>query len=216
MARVLALLMLIAAQAEAGAWPREKGKTFLSFSIEAEQPDAYGRVKTYSTLYVEHGLSKRLTLGLDAGGDRNRMSKAILFLRVPLLNPSRKTNLSAEIGAGRAADRTALRPGISLGRGFRWGKRYGWMALDTRFVLFDGAARWLIESDATLGLNATRKTKLILQVQSGFPDHARSYVKVAPSLVYEFRPGHHAELGVVAGVKELDSVALKFGLWRYF
>lgn len=216
LASPMLMLMLTAAQADAGAWPREAGETFLSFSVETEEPDRYGRIRSFATLYAEHGLNARVTVGLDAGGDSARMSKAVLFLRLPLNAAESRTKIAAEFGLGRAADRPALRPALSLGRGFSLGGRHGWMASDTRLVLFDGAARRLVESDLTLGLNATDKAKLIFQIQTGFPDNGPWYMKLAPSLVLEPAPGRHIEFGLTAGVRELSALALKIGIWRRF
>ncbi|MDR9395000.1 MAG: hypothetical protein RI571_11925 [Roseovarius sp.] len=216
MFRAVVLLILMTVQAQAGPWPRDKGETFLSFSVEAEQPDAFGYINHFMTLYGEHGLTDRLTGGIDIGGRSTGLSKAVVFLRYPVTPPEHRLKIAAEIGLGRAAGHRALRPAISVGRGFKLGERHGWMAVDTRVVLFDRASRRLVQSDVTVGFNTSSRSKAILQLQMGFPDTTPSYMKLAPSLVLEPRPGRHIEIGVTAGVKELSSVALKLGLWRRF
>ena len=75
-----ALMMLAAAQAAAGAWPRPPGSGFVSVGFEVAtsrsalspsgletdpSPDFTG----YRTLYAEFGITPRLTFGLDIGQD---------------------------------------------------------------------------------------------------------------------------------------------------
>lgn len=216
MLRLLALLIILGAQAQAGAWPREKGKTFLSFSTQIEGPNEFGLYDTFATVYGEYGLTEKLTLGIDLGGSAVEMTKAIAFARLPIGHDTRETKLAIELGIGQVGGNTALRPGLSIGRGLTLGDRHGWATIDTRFVLFKGRSGHLLESDATLGLNATDKIKLIVQLQTGAPKGDPLYMRLAPSVVIEKKPGHHLEFGVTAGLLETSEMGIKIGSWRNF
>lgn len=57
------LLLLQAAQAEAGAWTRAPGETFLSVSSSTYRTDDDSYEEIYTALYAEHGLREGMTLG---------------------------------------------------------------------------------------------------------------------------------------------------------
>ena len=63
----------LAGHASAGAWPREEGSLFVSSLARLSWPQdtttwtSYEPTGEYYTLYVEYGLTERLTVGLDLG-----------------------------------------------------------------------------------------------------------------------------------------------------
>jgi hypothetical protein len=219
MSRCLALAVLLsfwlASPVLSGAWPREKGTVFLSLAGQAEGPDEHGVYRQNFTLYTEYGLTERLTLGVDAGGDAVRMTKAIGFLRWPLGRADRRMKLALELGAGQVDGENALRPGLSLGRGVEIGKRQGWLAADGRAILFTGGGMTL-ESDLTFGLSFTNRSKVILQIQAGHPDPGAAYARFAPSFVFETKPGTHIEFGLTEPLLGNGDRGFKLGLWRKF
>ncbi|HMB13679.1 MAG TPA: hypothetical protein VKN37_06695 [Roseovarius sp.] len=219
MSRCLALAVLLSlclsGPALAGAWPREKGTVFLSLAGQAEGPDEHGIYRQNFTLYAEYGLTDRLTLGVDAGGDALRMTKAIGFLRWPLGRTDRRVKLAFELGAGQVDGENALRPVLSLGRGVEIGKRHGWLAADGRAILFTGGGMSL-EADLTFGLSITKRSKVILQIQAGQPDLGDAYTRFAPSFVFETKPGAHIEFGLIEPLIGGGERGLKLGLWRKF
>lgn len=210
------LLIFSAAPALAGPWMRGEDETFLSYSIETDLENGISDGSGfYGSLYAEHGLTKRLTVGLDAGGHDDDMSKAIAFFRWPVSAEDRNLRVSAEFGLGMAREDFALRPGISVGRGLQLGDMPGWVNVDSRAIIigsFDG----VLETDITFGLSPSPDSKLILQLQTGIPTQSEPYAKLAPSYVHRIAPGYHIEVGVVAGVAEADDFKLKLGLWHQF
>ncbi len=209
------LLFWLASDAMSGAWLREKGAVFLSLSGEVKEPDEYGFFRQDYSLYAEYGLAERLTLGVDAGHDMLRMSKAFVFARMPLGRAERAVKLAVELGAGEANGDTALRPGLSVGRGIAlWGLG-GWLNADGRAVLA-GEGAMTLESDLTFGLSVTDRSKVILQLQAGQPETGDAYATFAPSFVYETRPGAHLEIGLTQPLRGGDLRGVTFGLWRSF
>jgi len=214
---ILALIALpwLAVMVQAGAWPREKGEGFLSFSSQFAERDETGINRQSFAAYAEYGATGRLTLGLDLSGDALRMSKAIAFARWPLGRAGRPRKLAVELGAGQVEGEAALRPGLSLGRGVRLGARQGWLAADTRAILFSGGGA-AFETDLTAGLALGPRLLGIVQLQAGAPESGRDYLHLSPSLVYEMRPGAQIELGVLAPLSGGGERELKLGLWRRF
>jgi hypothetical protein len=212
---ILALIALpwLAVTAQAGAWPREKDEGFLSFSSQFAERDETGINRQSFAAYAEYGATARLTLGLDISGDALRMSKAIAFARWPLGRADRPLKIGLEIGAGQIEEQTALRPGLSLGRGFALGNRSGWLNADLRAILGGGAA---FETDLTAGLALGPRLLGIVQLQAGAPESGRDYLRLAPSIVYEMRPGAQIELGLLAPLSGGGERELKLGLWRRF
>ncbi|MEL7258759.1 MAG: hypothetical protein AAFN80_13080 [Pseudomonadota bacterium] len=196
----------------AGAWPRAEGETFLSFSVEHNPTLPQD---SPASLFVEHGLSPRLTIGLDAGGRQTDLTKAIAFLRWPLKTGAKNTLTAFELGAGFADDNIALRPGLSWGRGLSFGERSGWIAVDMRGLIYE-QAEGLLEMDITLGLKPGRRSIVILQLQSGVPSASEPYARIAPSFVYETKPGYYLELGATAGLLNSDDLRIKLGVWLRF
>jgi len=216
--RLLMLLVILpwfATAALGGAWPRKQGQTFLSLSGQVSEKDEFGIYRQNFGLYAEYGATARLTLGVDVNGDTLTMSKTIAFLRWPLGREDRETKIAIEIGAGQVEEETALRPGLSVGRGFSLGARHGWLNADTRAILFDGGGI-AYESEVTAGLSVGARLKAMVQFQGGVPDEGRDYLRLAPSVVYEVRPGTQIELGVIEPLVGGGLREFKIGLWREF
>lgn len=210
------LLIACAAPALAGPWLRAEDATFLSYSIETDFENGISDGSGfYGSLYAEHGLTNRLTLGLEAGGHEKDMSKAIAFLRWPVGATDRTLRIAAEFGLGLARDTFALRPGLSVGRGLKLGDTPGWLSIDSRAVIvdsFDG----VLETDITFGLSPAPNAQVILQLQTGVPTDSAPYAKLAPSYIHRIAPDRHVEVGLVAGVAEADDFKLKIGFWHQF
>ena len=139
---LLAVLILpwLIGTAEAGAWPRAKGRTFLATTGQIDASDETGLRRQSFTLYAEYGATERLTLGLDLGGDALRMTKTIAFARWPIGRPAQQVKIAVELGLGQVSEVNALRPGLSLGRGLTLWRRQGWAVFDGRVIVFGGRA----------------------------------------------------------------------------
>ena len=57
---VLFLALMLPAAVQAGPWPREVGRTFLSLSGERNRAGS-----SYASAYAEYGLTSRTTLGME-------------------------------------------------------------------------------------------------------------------------------------------------------
>lgn len=196
------LLALASLPTEAGPWPREKGTVFGTLS----QDEGH-----YTSLYLDLGITARTSLTLEAGKD-DAQEKALLFLRhaLPLKG---KTAAALEIGAGLKGAQPVLSAGFSIGRGVAFGKRSGWISADARgFIDVNGR----IER-ATLGLTLCQhhgsRVMSIAQINSETSATGIS-TALATTLVWEFTPGFHTELGAEIGTSVAPKA--KLGIWFSF
>lgn len=194
LASVLACLGAPATQA--GAWPREKGKVFLSASTRVAGASLAGPYSIYSTTYLEYGL----TVGLDVGHAISGQGKAVVFLRYPLALGKGPNRFAVELGLGTIAGEPAIRPGFSYGRGVSLGQSSGWFNVDT-FAEYRGTSRRIdLKSDVTFGLDPPGPLKTLVQLQTGISQGDPSFARLAPSLLYELGSRSHIELGLTAGL----------------
>ncbi|WP_234984155.1 hypothetical protein [Roseivivax jejudonensis] len=204
--------------AAAGAWPRERGAWFASATVNLTWPQDLGDVDRaapdgrYDALYLEYGLTDRITLGLDVGRSVSGEAKLVAFAQHPVLPADAPLRAAAQLGIGKIDDRDVLRPGLSVGRGWEG----GWLSTDALLEQpFDGTGAD-VKLDATWGLRLRADRRLILQLQTGKQTGDPAFARLAPSLVMPLRGPLSAEVGGTYGVTGDDSVGLKLGLWAEF
>lgn len=226
----LIFTLFLPAFAHAGAWPREKGEVFLSFSNEISAA-TQTRYATGTSLYAEYGLSNRLTVGLDGTlGATGTPSEGYLFLRTPLGKADRPARLALTFGLGvkripnpwgRTTNQKLARIGASWGRGLQ----RGWLAVDTSVawvldssITVPGQSGAIYKADFTWGMKPSGRVMLIWQLQTGKVADAPAYAKLTPSLIWKMprQKGTHIEIGFVYGLRGDDSQSLKLGFWKRF
>lgn len=204
MHRTIALLVALAVfclPAEAGPWPREKGSLFGTLSQDGAH---------YTSLYLDLGVTSRTSLTLEAGRDEAQ-EKALVFLRhaLPLKG---KTAAALEIGAGLEGTQPLISAGFSIGRGVVFGKRSGWITADARSFWglgsFERASLGL-----SLGQHHGSRIMSIAQLRSEASPKGIT-AAFATSLVWEFTPGFHTELGAEIGATGTSKA--KLGIWFSF
>lgn len=202
--------------AVAGAWPREVGKTFLASHVRLSWPQDIATwtdprpSQTYRTLYVEHGLTDALTLGLDIGRAVTGSDKTVIFLQLPLVQT--ETKMTAQLGLGRIAGERIVRPGLSIGQG----RERGWVTADVMAELSLGSGRRAYKADLTWGRNLSRDRKLILQMQLGMTGTDPAFARFAPSYVFPVNDHVKLELGAMVGLRNDESMGVKLGFWSSF
>ncbi len=213
MVRVLALIFsLLPAVAQAGAWLREPGHGFFSATTYLLEPGSGGQ--HYAGVYLEYGLNKRLTFGLDLGRGVSGNTKSIAFLRWPLAGTGRH-RVALDLGIGEIAGNPTLRPGLSYGTGFDGPLGSGWLSLETAAERNLRAGCTDYKADLTLGLNRPRH-KILLQLQSGKAAGDPAFLRIAPSVTRDIGKGWQVELGLTREVIGGHAGGLKLGLWREF
>ncbi|WP_323766438.1 hypothetical protein [Marinovum sp.] len=221
MLRLAVMFMFCAAtMASAGAWPRDKGAGFLASSTQISGFGQGCRIEAlsiFNNLYLEYGLTRSLTLGLDIGQSVGDDPNYRLFLRAPVIHRQGKY-LSLEASLGQVGDLSYTALGLSFGRGFTLGAASGWFGLDTRRVQAEGpGAEYLRQSkvDVTAGLTFPGGVKAMAQVF-----HTRVgetlYTSLAPSVVVPLGKRSHLQGGLLFDLQSPALPGVKLGLWQEF
>ncbi len=219
------LLVLTPQCAEAGAWARGEGQTFVALSYKLEgDPETLGtpdfETSGYTSLLVERGLGPRLTFGLDAGIDDSGDATAIAYVS-RTVGPDDGPNRFALHAGGGASRHDGMSEalaylGASWGRGIetRWGN--GWAAADPMLYYRTQSGDVIVKADVTVGVSPTDKAKVFIQLQAGqYPD-ADAYLRVVPSMAYNIGKGRDLEIGTPLGLVGDDGIGLKLGAWLSF
>lgn len=226
---VFLVLMVLPATAQAGAWLREKGTLFLSWSnsISTNPQSLYA---TGTSLYVEYGLTPRLTVGVDGYlGPKGSASEAYLFMRFPLGSQDRPARMALTFGLGgksipnpwgTTTEQGMAKVGLSWGRGLK----KGWLAVDAfavsvikSSIFVPNQAGTSYNIDFTYGQKPSDRLMLIWQLQTGKTTNGPTYVKFAPSLVWAFEGGKTSvEVGLIKGLTGDKTQSVKLGIWKSF
>ena len=223
---LLALIMPIGVQA--GPWPREVGRTFLSLSGERNRADS-----TYASAYAEYGLTPRTTLGMELGRADQAETSAILWLQRALDDGQGPNRFAMQSGAGviRRGDDTlpVVQGALSWGRGFD----KGWLsaqvlakvtgsAPDPRAPVrpsfaasFLTAAR-VVKTDVTLGL---RPRDGLMVINSLWLEHRQdedASARLMSSVVFDVPGPVQVELGMVNPLSGPAEQAVRLGTWLDF
>jgi len=211
---LILMAMILPGPVQAGPWLRAEGEGFVSYSIMLVDAGSSDVSDGYATLYGEYGAAPNLSLGVDLGTDGDGFYSGFVFALLPLSRERIKVAL--ELGAGVIDGAGAMRPGLSLGTGFTAMGRPGWASLDARSEIMARNGNAALSADLTLGIKPRPGTKVILQLQQGGPMHDPDYLRLAPSIVWEMKPGRHLEIGATAGLKNAEDYGIKLGFWHSF
>ena len=207
--------LMLASHASAGAWLREQGTGFLSYSgVYKDNGQLDG------TLYAEYGLRPKLTLGLkidvDMTSGRMGDGTGFLFARKPIKTEKRNYKLAYELGIGStfgSVETPLIRTGLSYGRGVTLWDKNGWLAIDGAYEIAMDDGEDTAKLDTTFGLSLNDRFKVMMQV---FVSQTESTVSttLAPSVIWQPKPDAPSyQLGIE---EQNGTFAIKLGMWRSF
>lgn len=214
--RSLLLLLASTGTSLAGPWPRGEGNAFGMISLQVTAPNFDGPASYYFSNYLEYGLTQNLTIGADVGHSVSGESKAIVFLKHPLLQWENTHYVSAELGFGQIGNDIVVRPGLSYGRGFSNVDSSGWLTVDMLFEHHIGKDRTDVKADITYGRNHSGGFKSMLQIQTGKQIGDPSFFRIAPSFALPMGKSTHLELGASVALRGNSEYGLKLGFWKEF
>lgn len=215
----LCLGLVMAPDANAGAWLRETGKGFAAANVSSNRTR-----DTRTKIYAEYGLSDQMTLGLDidygfevTGRDEGT---GTVFLRFPLGATDQTHRFAWHAGLGTRYQNREVFPaaevGLSWGRSFKIADHWGWANVDAIVNVSRRPIETRTKVDGTVGLTLNSHVKVMAQVFNTFQG-GETYTRVAPSIL--LTPGNgkttwqfSAEIPAAGG----GGTFLKFGLWRDF
>ena len=214
--RLACLLSLLPTLCLAGPWPRAKGTTFLSSSLELSMdetaplltlPNRVVPLRYTAGLYLEHGLTERLSLGATYSQNEMGRSDLSLFLGIGVLQRGKGT-LSVELTAFEGGGAFAL----AYGRGLSIGKQGGWASVEARVGRIDADTE--IKVDTTLGLSFNSGWKVMGQVFARQWEGDTSVI-FAPSIAAPLGEKTHLQIGARIS-EDRDQPGIAIGLWREF
>ena len=220
MARVLVLLALLCAtQTQAGPWPLGKGDVFLSFGANvAVTQDAEAPVHTDPSLYLEYGLTEKLTVGFTSfSSEAGEAISGYAFARYPVL-PRLNDPLTVTIGAGLKYRFGDLAPDPRIQLGFSWchGWDNAWATIVTNSTYSTTDQTTFHTLDATYGWRPTDNIATIFQLQTVTGETVDFYAKIAPSVAYTFGDHLTVELGLIQALTGDRGTGLRLGTWIEF
>lgn len=222
MLRLAALLMILAHPAWSGAWPRDRGQWFVATSVELRGYAVADKVQDlsyYSSFYLEHGLTDRLTVGLNAGHGTSADTDVRAFLRMPVLS-SGSRKLALELSVGKIDHKAYTGVGLQYGRGFEIAGRPAWFSVEGRVEHVVGQELAMDSKrqgkfDVTLGMTHANDVKSMVQVFNTEID-GTIYPTLATGLVVPLGGEFSLESGLLFDLIDGGRPGLKFGLWKAF
>jgi hypothetical protein len=194
------LLVLLPAAAEAGAWPREPGRFFLSARADFHRAEARPR----ASLYGEYGLSRRITLGLQSSESRyearaafglpERYRRLAVFARAAIGPLDARHRFAASLGASAPADAASAAADARLEAALHWGMGFetafggGWATATAKFGAALQAGRSTDEQSALIGLRP-RDGLMAMLAASRYADATGATWSLSPSVGVELRRG---------------------------
>tara|TARA_R110002020_G_scaffold111093_3_gene256620 strand:- start:445 stop:1194 length:750 start_codon:yes stop_codon:yes gene_type:complete len=213
------VLLVLCGPARGGAWLRDPGEGFLSFGTTI-RPDRI--VPDHEAkLYLEYGVAKRLTLGVDINETPGVTGHAILFARLPVGRGEGALKQAMEMGIGGHHWQEDwwgfYKLGYSLGRGVENRRGNAWWALDANYDRRLGNDQPLWKLDFTWGQSSGMKIRPLMKVETGYIPSQGVGGSLVPSLMI---PGFGDEIWV-AGLEfrhfgGQNSVGLRLDIWKDF
>lgn len=225
---VLLLALFLPVGVQAGPWPREAGRTFLSLSGERNRADS-----TYASAYAEYGLTPRTTLGMELGRADQAETSAILWLQRALDDGQGPNRFAMQSGAGviRRGEYTlpVVQGALSWGRGFD----KGWLSAQVLAKMTGSApdprapvrpsfaasfltAERVVKTDVTVGL---RPRDGLMVINSLWLEHRQdedASARLMSSLVFDVPGPVKVELGMVNPLSGPAEQAVRLGTWLEF
>lgn len=216
----LAVAGLLAGQAaEAGAWAQEEGKVFLSFGGNVALFEGATRPVHYDpTLFVEYGLTERVTVGLDGyTADATEVFNGFVFVRLPIGPEEGRSRLAFSVAGG-----VSELPGRDLETvarlGLHWGYGFdrGWLSADATTVLGLTVGEQEGKVEVTWGRELTGRWTGLVQLQSGIGFAGDTYAKVTPSVLFAVTESTELRAGFVQALTGDQGSALMVEVWTRF
>lgn len=202
-----------------GAWAREKGEVFVAAGGNVLLSDGAQLPVHYDpTIYLEWGVTDRITLGLDFHtADKGQIATAFGFAQVPIGDVTGRNRWTVSLGYGLRTREgepveNLMRTGLHWGRGLDT----GWLAIDASATLGTIDTSWRPKADFTWGRNWTDDWTTTLQLQTGQGWTDDYYAKISPTVIYTHRPDMKFAVGAVQGLTGDRGIALKVETWLTF
>lgn len=217
----IGLLWLICApiSAMAGAWTREEGSLFVSFGGNVALFDHATRPVHYDpTVFLEYGLSPRLTIGLDGyTADKGQAGSLFGFARTPVGPTDGPVVVAVAFGLGLTKTPTGpLWETVRIGGHLGQGLAHGWLALDAEATRVLQQPLVQTKMELTWGHQLGNGWTSVLSGQIGTGLEGDFYAKMNPSVTYDLTQGVRLRAGYVRALTGDRGSGLSAQVWVDF
>ncbi|MFD3189757.1 hypothetical protein ACFMPD_05715 [Sedimentitalea sp. HM32M-2] len=216
---VIALLFcaVCAPPALAGAWLREQKTAFTALGATVRGHDQ--GIDYETRFYLEYGLRPRVTLGLDFNEIPGKAGHALVFARLPLGRPDRRTRLALELGLGGhhwQRDWAAMyKIALAAGRGFESRLGNGWMGVETAVERRTGLSDPAFKLDTVVGLSSGFRFRPLIKLETAYMRGQPFSWALKPGVMFDLA-GSTWVVGLERRSAAQDTLGVTFGLWRNF
>lgn len=222
---VLLLLFwgVLAIPCHAGAWLREVGAGFWSFTATYRDTTPDPTLET--SLFGEYGVAPRLTVGVDINERPGITGHALVFARLPIGSAEGRNRLAVELAIGgyhwQGKWSRMYKTTLSYGRGFDSALGSGWLAVDAAVEQSPGLPGAFYKLDTTVGLSSGGSIRPIMQIETSYTSGFPVNWSVTPGVMIDAKPARNGAKTVwVVGIERKyageHSLGLKLGLWTSF
>ncbi|NCO85481.1 MAG: hypothetical protein GW886_02475 [Rhodobacterales bacterium] len=213
------MLLCLAAQAHAGAWPRDEGALFIvTGGNVALFGDAVRPVHYDPTFFLEYGMTPGLTLGLQGHtADAGTSGTVLGFGRLHLHETPGGDHFAISAAYGltmipTGAVETVVRGGLHWGRGLP----HGWVAVDGYATLTLDNDRLESKIDAIWGHRLNDRWTTMLSAEAGTGLEGDFYAKLAPSISLRISERADVRIGLVRALTGDRGGGLTVESWLRF
>ena len=215
---VLFCCLLAPSAGHAGAWMREKGKTFVAAQSTVRMTGLI--FSTETDIYIDHGVTERLSAGFALFDDGRNSGHMLVFLRHPLRSGRGGAQMAVEYGLGvqytPVLRQSMYRLTFAYGRGFNWGRGYGWVNIDTTVEMRAAGNAPTYKADATLGQSSGRKVRPMFKLGLEQAQNAPLTWAASAHVMIDGPRDITWLVGVERKRSGGGSTAVSLGLWRKF
>ncbi|MCP1167188.1 hypothetical protein [Limimaricola litoreus] len=213
------ILCICSGAAFAGAWPREEGTTFLSLGGNVALFDGATRPVHYDpTIYLEYGVTPRLTFGIDGyAADAGTAGSLFAWIRLPW-RPERGGDVWAvSTGLGMTLLQDGYREATTR-LGLHWGRglETGWLAVDAQGQLGVTRLSHQAKVEGTWGRDLAPRWTGLIQAQTGYGLSGDIYAKIGGSFAWQAHETFELRLGLTRALTGDRGGGLTLESWWRF
>ena len=211
----VALCLIGAGSARAGAWMREDGRVFLSVKTTLRHVD--GLLRQENDVYLDYGLGPKLGVGASLLQTSPESGHALVFLRLPLGNTDGPSRMAAELGLGAHMTAGQWAPMYKLvlawGRGLNLRRANGWIQVEGAVEHRAGTGPPLYKLDLVLGQSDGGRLRPMVGL--GLTGGSGRPVEWSASAALLIEGGKKTTWLIGTEVKQ-SRFGLTLGMWRDF
>ncbi|MCK0140435.1 hypothetical protein [Aliiroseovarius sp. F47248L] len=212
---VLAMLFASGDLAHAGAWPRDKGDTFVSGQVR-QDADTLDDAPVAS-VYGEYGLTSRWTVGgkLDYALATKNVTQIKAFARWHFADNGGPWKRAISLAIEETAEDPNVSPSFHLGRRIDTTFGPGWLDAELTATMSILDAQVDYSAFALVGVKPNPRLMIMVALDITTID-AGAQIDLIPSVAWEIKQGKHLQLEWTYGLDGAVKHEVAAGIWLEF